>query len=107
MVLILLTIDNLYTVADKKRFRFFSMQQNATEGKRKHNGSTTESMFHFCISLEPQMSYLVFNSTFPNLPPQAKTLRMSNSYFVLLFSYSQQGVHNSSSQYAAARTITT
>ena len=33
------------------------------------------------------MLYLVFDSTFPNLPFWAKTLRTSSSYLVLLFNY--------------------
>ena len=93
-----------YTVADKKSSRFFSVQRNATEGKRQRNGNATESLtFRSCNSLEPQMLYLVFNSTFPSLPPGAKTLRTSNSYLVLLFSYIAGGkcMRNSSSQYAA------
>ena len=83
-----------HTVVDKKSSRFFSVQRNATEGKCQWNGNATESLtFHSCNSLEPQMLYLMFNSTFPSLPPGAKTLWMSNSYLVFLFSYSRQEVH--------------
>ena len=62
----------------QKSSHFFSVQQNATEGKRKRNGNATESLtFRSCNSLEPQMLYLLFNSTFPNLPPGAKTLEVN------------------------------
>ena len=85
---------NPYTVADKKSSCFFSVQRNATEGKRQRNGNATESLtFRSCNSLEPQMLYLVFNSTFPSLPLGAKTVRTSNSYLVLLFCYSRREVH--------------
>ena len=75
----------------QKSSRFFSVQ-------RKENANGTETQrksltFRSCNSLEPQMLYLVFNSTFPSLPPGAKTLRTSNSYLVLLFSYSRREVH--------------
>ena len=58
--------------------RFFSVQRSVTE-------SLT---FRSCNSLEQQTLCLLFNSTFPSLPPWAKTLRTSSSYLVLLFNYS-------------------
>ena len=59
--------------------------------ERKRNGIL--NIPPFLQQLEPQMLYLVFNSKFPSLPPGAKTLRTSNSYLVLLFSYSRREVH--------------
>ena len=88
-----LCINNIFS-SRQKSSRFFSVQRNATKGKHQRNGNATESLaFRSCNSLEPHMLYLVFNSTFPSLPPGAKTLRTSNSYLVLLFSYSRWEVH--------------
>ena len=77
------------TVSSKNSSCFFSVQQNTMEGKRKCNRNGPESLtFCSCNSLEPQMQYLVFSSTYPYLPLMVKTFRTSYIYLVLLFGYS-------------------
>ena len=80
-------------VVDKKfPFLFHAMKcyrrKTQMDQKCKWNRNATESLtFRSCNYLKPQMQYLVFHSTFPNLPPYAKIFRTSY-YYLLLFSYS-------------------